>query len=56
MIEQQAVAMVDPESVSTLLVVDDNEMNRDMLVRRLKPLGYQVETACDGGQALDMPQ
>jgi len=56
MIEQQAVAMVDPESVSTLLVVDDNEMNRDMLVRRLKPLGYHVETACDGGQALDMLQ
>jgi putative two-component system response regulator len=55
MIEQQAVAM-DTESVSTLLVVDDNEMNRDMLVRRLKPLGYQVDTACDGGQALDMLQ
>ncbi|MCG6969547.1 MAG: response regulator [Gammaproteobacteria bacterium] len=55
MIEQQAVAM-DSESVSTLLVVDDNEMNRDMLVRRLKPFGYQVDTACDGGQALDMLQ
>lgn len=55
MIEQQAVAM-DPESVSSLLVVDDNEMNRDMLVRRLKPLGYQVDTACDGGQALEMLQ
>ncbi len=55
MIEQQAVAM-DSESISSLLVVDDNEMNRDMLVRRLKPLGYQVDTACDGGQALDMLQ
>jgi len=55
MIEQQAIAM-DSESVSSLLVVDDNEMNRDMLVRRLKPLGYQVDTACDGGQALDMLQ
>ena len=53
MIEQQAVAM-DSESVSSLLVVDDNEMNRDMLVRRLKPLGYRVDTACDGGEALDM--
>ncbi|MGD8591195.1 MAG: response regulator [Gammaproteobacteria bacterium] len=55
MIEQQAVAM-ESESMSSLLVVDDNEMNRDMLVRRLKPLGYQVDTACDGGQALDMLQ
>jgi putative two-component system response regulator len=55
MIEQQAVAM-NTESVSSLLVVDDNEMNRDMLVRRLKPLGYRVDTACDGGQALEMLQ
>ena len=55
MIEQQAIAM-DSESVSSLLVVDDNEMNRDMLVRRLKPLGYRVDTACDGGQALEMLQ
>ncbi|WP_455212602.1 response regulator [Kaarinaea lacus] len=55
MIEQQAVAM-DTESVHSLLVVDDNEMNRDMLVRRLKPLGYHVDTACDGGQALEMLQ
>lgn len=53
MIEQHALSM-DSELVSSLLVVDDNEMNRDMLVRRLKPLGYHVETACDGGQALDM--
>jgi putative two-component system response regulator len=53
MIEQHAMAM-DSESVSSLLVVDDNEMNRDMLVRRLKPLGYRVHVACDGGQAMDM--
>ena len=55
MIEQQAVDM-DSVPISSLLVVDDNEMNRDMLVRRLKPLGYQVDTACDGGQALEMLQ
>ncbi|WP_455204124.1 HD domain-containing phosphohydrolase [Kaarinaea lacus] len=52
MIEQQAVS-IDSEPVNSLLVVDDNEMNRDMLLRRLQPLGYHVETACDGGQALD---
>jgi putative two-component system response regulator len=49
---QQAVS-VQSEAVSSLLVVDDNEMNRDMLLRRLRPLGYEVDTACDGGQALD---
>jgi phosphoserine phosphatase RsbU/P len=35
-----------------ILVVDDNEMNRDMLSRRLRKRGYEVETANDGLQAL----
>ena len=37
-----------------LLVVDDNEMNRDMLSRRLQRLGHTVEIAVDGKQALEM--
>ncbi|MBI5544497.1 MAG: response regulator, partial [Deltaproteobacteria bacterium] len=37
-----------------LLVVDDNEMNRDMLSRRLRHKGYRVEVAEDGEQALRM--
>jgi DNA-binding response OmpR family regulator len=37
-----------------ILVVDDNEMNRDMLARRLKRQGYTVEMAEDGQMALDM--
>ncbi len=36
----------------TLLVVDDNEMNRDMLSRRLARKGYQVKVAEDGERAL----
>ncbi len=36
----------------TLLVVDDNEMNRDMLSRRLARKGYQVKVAEDGEKAL----
>ncbi len=35
-----------------LLVVDDNEMNRDMLARRLARRGYAVTVAEDGHQAL----
>lgn len=35
-----------------LLVVDDNEMNRDMLSRRLQRYGYETEVACDGNDAL----
>ena len=37
-----------------LLVVDDNEMNRDMLSRRLERKGYSVAVAADGGKALEM--
>jgi class 3 adenylate cyclase len=39
-----------------LLVVDDNEMNRDMLSRRLKSKGFLVQIAEDGQQALDRIQ
>ena len=35
-----------------LLVVDDNEANRDALSRRLRHRGYVVETAADGHEAL----
>lgn len=40
--------------MATLLLVEDNEMNRDMLSRRLKRRGYQVELAVDGQQGVDM--
>ena len=35
-----------------LLVVDDEEYNRDMLSRRLQRAGFAVETASDGQEAL----
>ncbi len=38
----------------SLLVVDDSEMNRDMLARRLVRRGYTVAAAENGRQALDM--
>ena len=38
----------------SLLVVDDNELNRDMLARRLARRGYTVAVAADGQQALQM--
>jgi len=37
-----------------LLVVDDNEMNRDLLSRRLKQQGHRVATARNGREALEM--
>ena len=40
-------------AVHTLLVVGDNELNRDLLSRRLERKGFRVLTAIDGIQALD---
>jgi DNA-binding response OmpR family regulator len=37
-----------------LLVVDDNEDNRDMLARRLRRRGYNVVTADSGAEALGL--
>lgn len=38
----------------TILLVEDNELNRDMLVRRLIRAGMEVISAGDGQQALDL--
>jgi two-component system, cell cycle response regulator DivK len=39
-----------------ILLVEDNEMNRDMLSRRLQRRGYQVVVALDGQSGLEMTQ
>jgi CheY-like chemotaxis protein len=40
--------------VSTILIVEDNELNRDMLSRRLQRRGYDVLLAVDGEDGLDV--
>jgi adenylate cyclase len=42
----------DDNRLRTILVVDDNEINRDILVTRLISQGYQTLQAADGEQAL----
>ena len=37
-----------------ILLVEDNEMNRDMLSRRLVRKGYEVVMAVDGGEGVAM--
>jgi len=37
-----------------ILLVEDNEMNRDMLSRRLVRNGFQIALAVDGGQGVAM--
>ncbi len=40
--------------MTKILLVEDNEMNRDMLSRRLTRRGYEVVIAEDGQQGVDM--
>lgn len=37
-----------------ILLVEDNELNRDMLSRRLQRKGFEVAMAVDGRQGVDM--
>jgi two-component system cell cycle response regulator DivK len=36
-----------------ILIVEDNEMNRDMLSRRLERKGYSISMAVDGGAGVE---
>jgi CheY-like chemotaxis protein len=38
--------------MARILLVEDNEMNRDMLSRRLERKGYTILLAVDGGEGL----
>ena len=40
--------------MSKILVVEDNEMNRDMLTRRLERKGFEVVVAINGKVGIDM--
>ena len=40
--------------MTKILLVEDNELNRDMLSRRLSRRGYEVEVAVDGAQGIEM--
>jgi two-component system, cell cycle response regulator DivK len=41
-------------AMTRILLVEDNEMNRDMLSRRLERKGYQVLLAVDGRSGVEM--
>jgi CheY-like chemotaxis protein len=40
--------------MAEILLVEDNEMNRDMLSRRLIKRGHEVTTAVNGQEGIDM--
>jgi two-component system cell cycle response regulator DivK len=45
---------IEGDVMPKVLLVEDNEMNRDMLSRRLIRRGYEVVFAVDGQQGIDM--
>jgi CheY-like chemotaxis protein len=48
------LGMPQDMGMAKILLVEDNEMNRDMLARRLQRKGYQIVCALDGQQAVEM--
>ncbi len=51
---QESTAAIRAQAQGLLLVVDDDERNRDILERRLKREGYQTLSAESGRQAIKM--
>lgn len=51
---QASAAACTDTLAGTILVIDDNDLNRDLLSRRLKQLGHAVDEAGDGDTALRM--
>jgi len=45
-----------PATMASVLLVEDNEMNRDMLSRRLLKRGFDVQLAVDGAEGISMAQ
>ncbi|MEM8962906.1 MAG: ATP-binding protein [Acidobacteriota bacterium] len=44
----------DGTSVAPILVVEDNDLNRELFVRQLDMLGWRAEAVADGESALDL--
>ncbi|GAB4559009.1 MAG: response regulator [Haliangiales bacterium] len=40
--------------MSKILVVEDNEMNRDVITRRLRRKGFEIVVAVDGVEGMDV--
>lgn len=52
----QTLTRLKGTRVPRILLVEDNDLNRDMLSRRLQRKGYEILTAVDGEQGVAMAQ
>jgi CheY-like chemotaxis protein len=51
---RRVLGLAAAQPVYRLLVVDDKEVNRKLLVKMLAPLGFEVREAADGQEAIDV--
>jgi signal transduction histidine kinase/ActR/RegA family two-component response regulator len=52
--ERRALGLAPGTPIYRLLVVDDKEANRALLVRMLAPLGFEIRQAADGREAVEV--
>ena len=50
------MGLVEEIVMATILIVEDNEMNLDMLSRRLEKRGHQILIATDGAAGVEQAQ
>jgi CheY-like chemotaxis protein len=50
---RRVIGLAPGQPAQRLLVVDDKEVNRKLLVKMLAPLGFEVREAADGREAID---
>ena len=55
-VRMQSITMTDNNVKKRLLIIDDEANMRHMLATVLKKADYQVETAADGSEGLEMIQ
>ncbi|BAZ14352.1 ATP-binding region ATPase domain protein [Calothrix sp. NIES-4071] len=50
----RVIALAPNQPEYRILVVDDNDYNRQLLVKLIKPLGFEVQEASNGQQAIEI--
>ncbi|MFM2313986.1 MAG: ammonium transporter [Cyanobacteriota bacterium] len=53
---QAILSLATDQSPPRILIVDDHELNRELLVNLLQPIGFDLATAVDGAEAIALWQ
>jgi signal transduction histidine kinase/CheY-like chemotaxis protein len=52
--QRRVVGLEDGQQTYRILAVDDKEVNRQLLVKYLQPLGFEIQEAKDGNEAIEI--